>query len=523
MNNPGDRAGATFTAYPVCIIAKCRQSAKSAPFDCTYAGVFGRHGCEGYNGSMNDPRRTIIDIVLITVLVLGACIALDRPLARGDGLAYLMWLDSLARDWDLDLANQAAKFAQVSTYHVFLYEKTGHYASVFPFGSSLLLVPFYWLSTWADRLPVMHVNDAYFIQQQGLTLAFSFFPMLGTNLYAVATVILAYLLTRRFASRAAALVTALALFVGTPLWYYATVEPFSAHVAGAFCVSLLLYISYQAGILSAAKNDKATGLCHSERSEESPWWLWLIAGLAAGLATVVPWQLALCALPLGVLLLWRRKGCALAFFALGFAALAWLVPYSWWRMFGSPWVIPAAEQNRAAFLLWPAHWVQVLFSGEKGLFVWAPLTALAVLGWAALCRRQRALGLLLAATFGLQVLINASVYDWWAGWGFGMRRMVELYPAFVLGLAALWDARPGAGAWRRLYRAAVPVLTLVCTAWSVLLLFSHLNFINTVRDRPQGDLAWREVRYQLQDSSWRITGLVIQDHYGPWAWHQPGP
>jgi hypothetical protein len=459
---------------------------------------------------MNEQRQTVIAFVLMVMLVLGACVALDRPLARGDGLAYFMWLDSLARDWDLDLANQAVKFVQVNTYHVFRYDKTGRFASVFPFGSSLLLVPFYWLGTWANRLPLTHVNDAYFVQQQGLTLAFSFFPMLGTNLYALATVVLAYLAARRFASQAAALLATLALFFGTPLWYYATVEPFSAHVAGAFALSLLLY-----GLVRWWMNP--------ERERVTSPWLWLGIGLAAGLATVVRWQLALCAVPVGLMLVWKRQWRTLALFVIGFAALAWLVPCSWWRMFGSPFVIPAAEQNRAAFLVWPAHLGQVLFSGEKGLFVWAPLTALAVLGLLALYCRQRALSLALGGIFVLQALINASVYDWWAGWGFGMRRMVELYPVFVLGLVALWNALSRAGRWQRVWRVAVPVLALGCTAWTVVLLFSHLNFVNTVRDRPQGDLAWREVRYQLRDSSWRITGLVIKDHYGPWAWRQPGP
>jgi hypothetical protein len=192
-------------------------------------------------------------------------------------------------------------------------------------------------------------------------------------------------------------------------------------------------------------------------------------------------------------------------------------------MFGSPWVIPAAEQNRAAFLVWPAYLGQVLFSGKKGLFVWAPVTALAVLGWVTLYRKHRMLSITLAAMFVLQVLMNASVYDWWAGWGFGMRRMIELYPAFAPGLAALLSASIGQGALRRVYRLVVRLLTTASVAFAVLLLFSHLNFINTVLGQPQGDTAMREIQYQLRQSSFHITWLVMKDHYGPWAWRKPGP
>ncbi len=461
-------------------------------------------------GTRSRRGSNALPVILLVVVVLGACLTLDRPLVRGDGLAYFMWLDSAARDWDLDLANQAAKFAQVNTYQVFRYERTGRYVSVFPFGSALLLVPFYWLGTWADRLPILHVNDAYFVQHQGVTLAFSLFTMLGTNLYALATVLLAYLTACTWTSRRVACLAAVALFLGTPLWYYATVEPLSAHVAGAFAASLLLWLL-------------ARWWSRQERmSARSEAGVWLGIGLTAGLATLVRWQLALFTVPLVGLLLWKNRPRLLLCFGVGFAALAAWVPLSWWRMFGSPFVIPAAEQNRTNFLVWPTHLAQVLFSGEKGLFVWAPLTALALLGLAAFYRRERALGLALALTFVLQALVNASVYDWWAGWGFGMRRMIELYPVFVLGLA-VWVGIPNFSGWRRAWSMLAYVLTAMGLAWAVLLLFSHLNFINTVQGRPQGDTAAREVRHQLLESSWGVTRLVIEQHYGPWAWSKPGP
>jgi hypothetical protein len=456
-------------------------------------------------------RSTLIAIVMIVLLVVGGCILLDRPLVRGDGLAYFMWLDSLARDGDLNLSNQAVKFAALNTYQVFVHEKTGRYASVFAFGNALMLVPFYWLGALANKLPAFHINDAYFVQQQGATFAYSFFPMLGTNLYALAAVLLAFFTARRIASNWVSMLAALALFFGTPLWYYSTVEPLNAHVCGTFALSLLLYLFVR------------WCLAPHPLSRKDEQWLWLAIGLAAGLATLVRWQLALCALPLGFALLWQKRPRLLIPLALGLVAVAWLVPYSWWRMFGSPWVIPAAEQNRAAFLVWPAYLWQVLFSGKKGLFVWAPATALAVLGWITLHGKNRLVSLTLAAMFVLQVLMNASVYDWWAGWGFGMRRMIELYPAFVLGLASLLSAAIERGILRRWYHLGVSLLTAASVAFAVLLLFSHLNFVNTVLDQPQGDTATREIHYQLRQSSLHITWLVMKDHYGPWAWHKPGP
>jgi len=127
----------------------------------------------------------------------------------------------------------------------------------------------------------------------------------------------------------------------------------------------------------------------------------------------------------------------------------------------------------------------VLFSGGHGVFVWAPLTTLALIGLILLGRRNRILAISLGTAFLLQTLMNASIADWWAGWGFGMRRMTELYPVFVVGLVALlaW-ARPS---W---LQSGVWALSVAGLILSVLLFLSHLNFINTAQDPPQGDAAW---------------------------------
>jgi hypothetical protein len=105
-----------------------------------------------------------------------------------------------------------------------------------------------------------------------------------------------------------------------------------------------------------------------------------------------------------------------------------------------------------------------------------------------------------------------------------MRRMTELYPIFVIGLAVFLDRLPPlARRWPELYRGATRGLAALALGFSLLLLLSHLNFINTVPDKPQGDSASTEVHYQLTQSNFRTTWLVIKDHYGIWAWQKPGP
>jgi len=443
-------------------------------------------------------KRVSRPLIVACVIAMLAMLALNRPLARGDGLAYLMWLDSVAVDGDLDLGNQAQSFAHVNSYQVYLNEETGRWATAFPYGVTFLLTPAYWLARTVDALGWFSVNPEYFVALQGRPFPYSFFPMLAVNLLGLVTLLLSYRCARFFAAPLPAAASALFLFLGTPVLYYATVEPFYVHMPATFMVALTCYL-----LLRGA--DQPENL-----------WLPLLAGLAGGLATLVRWQVSLTVWMLAVgLLLLRRGWRATAAFALGFWALAWHVLYTWGWMFGEPLVVSAAESG---FLSWPTNALEVLFSDGRGLFVWSPMTFLAVIGWAFLARHRKELALGLLGAFSLQTFLNASVIDWWGGWSFGMRRMTELYPLFVLGLAALLDKLKN-----RHLRGILWGVASVALCFSLLLLLSHLNFINTVQNKPQGDRASVEIAYQLTESNARVLWQVFRDHYGPWAWSRPGP
>jgi hypothetical protein len=452
-------------------------------------------------------RRTLAaSFSLVILAVLLTCfLALDRPLIRSDGLAYFMWLQSVARDHDLDLANQASQFAALNSYQAFYNEQTGQYASVFPYGSAFLYLPTYWLASAANQLPVFHVHDPYFLQHQGATFPYSFFLMLGTNLFALLAVLVAFLSATRLASPLAALISSLALFLATPLLYYATIEPYMAHVPGTLLVALVVYIL----------------VWHRERTA-----CWFAMGLLLGIALLVRWQLALYAVPVGLLALTKRQWQKLCGLILGFALLAWHLPFSWQRMFGSPWVVPAAIQGQQAFLSGPVYVKEVLLSPERGLFLWSPLVLLALIGLALLFRKHPALSITLILMFVLQVLMNASLFDWGGGWAFGMRRMTELYPVWVVGLAMLMQTVHGFARSRVLRIAAsstVTALVVVAVLFGLVLLLSHLNYVNTNLDHPEGGPLWEEIRYQFAESDFRITAQVIEEHYGVWAWSKPGP
>jgi hypothetical protein len=102
----------------------------------------------------------------------------------------------------------------------------------------------------------------------------------------------------------------------------------------------------------------------------------------------------------------------------------------------------------------------LLVSPSRGLFVFSPFLLAAVPG-AVLAFRRRELAPLraLALAAAVTVLLAARHYDWWGGWSYGYRHVVDLAPALALLVVPTlgWISR---AAWRR---AAFGVLVL----WSV--------------------------------------------------------
>jgi hypothetical protein len=110
----------------------------------------------------------------------------------------------------------------------------------------------------------------------------------------------------------------------------------------------------------------------------------------------------------------------------------------------------------------------MLFSDHRGLFLWTPLTAFAVVGFVLLVYRARHddrrqfLWTLSASAFAL--LFAHSIWGFWDGaFSFSSRFLTALFPVFLIGVAEL----------RRRFGAPVYALLVLCVAWSLMLAFVH--------------------------------------------------
>jgi len=69
----------------------------------------------------------------------------------------------------------------------------------------------------------------------------------------------------------------------------------------------------------------------------------------------------------------------------------------------------------------------LLLSPSRGLFVYSPVMALALVGAVMAWKSPRAFAMLipLQAAVVLEVMVSAKHYDWWGGWTYGPRRLVD--------------------------------------------------------------------------------------------------
>jgi hypothetical protein len=160
-------------------------------------------------------------------------------------------------------------------------------------------------------------------------------------------------------------------------------------------------------------------------------------------------------------------------------------------VFGTPWPQRPAGQ---ALDFFPGHALQVLVSSWNGLFVWHPLTLLAVAGMFMV--RDRALKVACLFALVLETVVDGSAPDWWGGLAFGARRFIDLTPFFAIGFAAL-----AARFDRRVSWAVVAAGTL----WNMLLAANLIYVIRYEHDPGYAGL----FRGQIEAVRW-LPNLMVK-------------
>ncbi len=429
--------------------------------------------------------RVVRPEVVLLLVFLGQWLLLFRQATPAwDAAFYYAYARSVVFDHDLNIENDlilsypttSADFAakrldQVRT-------ETGHVASPFAVGSSLLWLPWLWVLRAAA-----HVSGGGSGSLTGYEWGLVGSVALLSALFGYGAFCVAVRLAASQTSKRAAIISAVTLMFTTPLLYYQYREPLYAHATSALVTGLVV-LAWWRGQSGTRGPLQGVGL-----------------GGLIGLAALVRWQhMTYLALPVISTAWWWldrppgerrvrwRQGLGyLALVLIGALGL-FSIQLAVWRLYYGSWIV---VPQGSTFVDWKAPFLTpLLFSTYRGLFTWMPITLLAVMGLLALGRRQPRLALPLVAILLLETYVNGSTRDWFGGGGFGPRRFTGELVILVVGYAGLLQVLPKkASGW---ISAAVG-LALTWHQW-ILLRFALIEGIGGRNLSMHPDFHWTEVR-----------------------------
>jgi hypothetical protein len=436
-----------------------------------------------------------------------------HPKVRSDGSGYYAYARSLIIDHDLsfhgdwkDLASTPFIITRYKDGRPILdyYTQAGHIANHFSVGPAIMWAPFL-AATHYTILGLNHLG--WNIPADGHSRPYLTVMAVSTALYGFLGLWLSFSLASKYFDERWAFFATVGIWFASSLPVYMYEDPSWSHAQSAFAVSLFLWYWHRTRENRAAVQ-------------------WLTLGLVAGLMCEVYFANGVFLL---VLLLesfstfqaaWRANDRAEIRRLLGFdaifavsAAIAF-APQLIVRkiIFGSAFAL-GLYGSRPWNWFSPHLW-DVLFSSNRGAFLWTPILIPSVIGLFFLWRRVPSVGgKMFAAAAGFYLLIGVN--PWWDGVeSFGIRFFVSLTSIFILGLAA--SCAEFARAWGDIgaaTRRVAAVLTLLIV-WNLGLVFQLSSNMLPVF----GQIVWRDVLF----NQFRVVpGEFLQSLRSRFV-HQPG-
>lgn len=367
-------------------------------------------------------RVSLVVFAIASALTL----ALVSTKIRGaDEIEYFSHLRSAVFDRDLDFTNEYEHFYRANPQGLLAFKetfldrrepKTGRPINFAPIGSAVVWSPFY-LAAHA-----LVTNGVLRGPADGFSPAYTGAVAYGSSLLAIIGFLLAFHALKRFlgVTEGLSLTAVLAVWFGTPAFYYMTVAPAFAHAPSIFAVSLLFLLWLRA-------------------REKDGVFDWILMGLCAGLAMLIREQGALFliapGLDLGLRLLKGdvKRSLERGVAVLGASGIVFAPQLLAYQALNGSFGPTQLVQRKMDFA--SPHFFDVLVSPGHGLLLWTPLLIVAFLGLLRGVFRLGAVGVFLTAALLAQVYINGSVLSWHQAGAFGSRRFVDSSVLFAIGFA----------------------------------------------------------------------------------------
>jgi hypothetical protein len=393
------------------------------------------------------------------VIFLALFVPLFRPVVSViDPVGYYSWARSALIDGDLDVTNEFTYYGMDKWVPT---TPTGYLHNQWSAGSS-------WI--WLPAMSVVHLvlslgaRLGMSIPTDGYSWPYALAASLTTAFTGLAAVLLTYHLARQFFSDFASLVSAIAVWLATPLVFYQYHQPIMSHandaLLNALFVLIWLYVrksGYSA--IPVLGLGVVIGAAVWVRAQNGV--LLFVVLLEIGYDLFV--EIRMNADIRSVL---ARSGLLLVGFGIPFVPLLAF----WHRVYGA-WVVNTYEASGGGFFDWRAkHMLDVLISTDRGLLVWTPIIALCAIGVLRLYAIERRLTLVLGGIALLQWYVIGSWSAWYGGDAFGPRFWIALTPFWGLSLAALVNHLDRSTFRRRFILASAMALFI---GWNFLLMLQY--------------------------------------------------
>jgi hypothetical protein len=471
---------------------------------------------------------------------------LDRPgvergeglVIRCDGLGYYAWLRSLLVDQDWSFADEFDEHNPIGDFVPSERTPSGRRANPWSVGPgcawALAVVPVHFVLAAAQSSDSRLAADGYSLPYQ-LTVGVTTLVISWLGLFFL------YRICRYFASPRKAALAAGLMTLGTTVVYYTAIEPSMAHGIGTAATAA--FVCFWTSTYGQVRPGR-----------------WLVVGCLLGLTALVRWQLiTLAVVPAGeaVLSLRQEKAASRALLLLVqrffLTCVGWFIAFlpqlvAWRLVYGEWFANPIPVSHN---WLDPA-WRQILFSQDRSLFYWTPLSLVALLGYswcgraaARRCRppsrsqspfgnavsrnsvssrgakqsfanRGSGMGfgshgkiderlLLLVAALGVQIYLLAVMWGpgVHGGAAYGMRHLTE---AVVL-------LAPGLAAWLQI--TSRPTCRLIClvgcllVAWNLLLVSEYRYALLPANSGADPGTLLANIALLAERKGWLLIGQVF--------------
>jgi hypothetical protein len=236
---------------------------------------------------------------------------------------------------------------------------------------------------------------------------------------------------------------------GTALFFYGAFDPGETHSVDALLATIVVALSLK-GFRTGWPTLIAVGL-----------------GAVDGIAMSVRYFTGVSLVALVIMLVWQRR-FRTSVITVASAAIAFVLTTLPPLIVG---VSPLKSGYGSQFVSWsPLSPPRMLFTNERGLFVWTPVALLGLIGLVRLLASRRAdrpFLVFLALTAAGTIASYALVSFWDAGYSFSNRYFTSLFPIVVVGVAGLFEWRPRLS----------PTLAVAGAVWSTYLGLSLNAFL----------------------------------------------